>query len=212
MDWRSKLFHTRRRIREFFEDQWFDRTRRVRTSGDVSLLRAGISKRNAPDSEWYVPARPAHVREALRASPIQDASGYTYVDFGSGKGRTLFIAAELPFQRIVGVELSEQLHERACANIRSFRRRGRVIESIHANAAEFQFPPEPLVLYLFNPFGAATMQRVMDNLADSLLAKPRHMVVILLWPRRGEQVAGVPGMRMVRAARHYQIFEAQPPS
>ena len=213
MNLRDRAFHIRRVIREFFEDQWFDRTRHVRTSGDVSLSRAGISGEGAADSEHYVPARPAHIREALRAAPVPDGAGYTYVDLGSGKGRTLFVAAELPFRAIVGVELSDRLHGRACANIGSFRfrgRRGGPIRSIHANAAEFLFPEGPLVVYLFNPFGAATMQRVLDNLERSLDQQPRHVVVVLLWPRCGDQVARVRGMRLVSTEARYQIFEAYP--
>ncbi len=208
MDLYPKLYHANRIVLEFLQDQWFDRTRHVRTAGAVSLPRAGISRSEAPDSEWYVPARPSHIREALKAAPVQDVSNYTYIDLGSGKGRTLFVAAEFPFRRIVGVELSRRLHQAACANIRSFRPRGRVIESIHANAADFELPPEPLVLYLFNPFGATTMQRFLDNLADSMHPQPRHLVVILLWPRCGDQVERVPGARAVCANKRMQIFEA----
>ena len=70
------------------------------------------------------------------------------------------------------------------------------------------FPDEPLVVYLFNPFGAATMQVVLDHLATSLQRCPRHVVVVLLWPRCGEQVARIPGMRRVCATRKHEIYEA----
>src|SRR4051794_26660224 len=113
---RWKVYDATREILEFFEDQWFDRTRHVRTSGNVPLPLAGISAEDARDSELYVPARPAHVREALRAMPARNVSGYTYIDLGSGKGRTLFVAAELPFRQIIGVEFSAKLHEEACVN------------------------------------------------------------------------------------------------
>ncbi len=183
----------------------------MRTGGDMSLAQAGIAAASARDSEFYVPARPAHIREALRAIPVTDASRYTYIDLGSGKGRTLFVAAELPFRRILGVELSGRLHGIACGNVRSFRfrsRRGGQMEPIHGNAAEFLFPEGPLVLYLFNPFGASTMQQVLDHLEQSLEQDPRHTVVILLWPRCGDQVARVRGMRPVAKNEHHEIFEA----
>ena len=198
---------------EFFEDQWFDRTRRVRTSGNASLLASGIAAEEHRDSEWYMPARPRHIRQALRAMPVRDVSGFTYIDLGCGKGRSLFVAAEFGFRRIVGVELSPVLHRQAGVNVRSFRRGARgcaPIEAVHQNAADFRFPEGNLVLYMFNPFGAATMQRVLDSLDAARRRGPCHVIVILLWPRCGGQVAALAGMYPQYASRRYQIFEARP--
>ncbi len=198
---------------EFFEDQWFDRTRRVRTSGNASLLASGIAAEEHRDSEWYMPARPRHIRQALRAMPVRDVSGFTYIDLGCGKGRSLFVAAEFGFRRIVGVELSPILHDQACRNIRGFRRGARgcaPTEAVHQNAADFRFPEGNLVLYMFNPFGAETMQRVLDSLDAARRRGPCHVIVILLWPRCGGQVAALEGMYPRYASRRYQIFEARP--
>jgi SAM-dependent methyltransferase len=208
-----------RAIVEFFQDQWFDLTRNVRTSTNAPLLSAGVAAEEIHDSECYQPARPRHIRQALRKMPIQDVSEFSYVDLGSGKGRSLFVAAELPFQQITGVEFSPLLHEQACANIRRFRpfgsrkfgsrkRRFRNITSLHMNAKDFAFPEGKLVLYLFNPFGSATMRCVLRNLEASLQQHPRHVIIILLWPRCADQVAALQGMRLLRETRQYQIFEA----
>lgn len=215
MNVRDRWYHAKRRVRELVEDEWFDRTHHVRTTGDVALREAGIADADRADSELYVPARPANIREALRAAPVRDVSQYTFVDFGSGKGRALFVAAEMPFRRVVGLEFSGRLHEDARRNVRTFRFRGEDgsrIEPLHRNAMHFDFPHGPLVLYLFNPFGATTMQVVMDRLAASLARDPRHVAVVLLWPRCGEQVATVPGMRRVGGTRRYEIFEAHAPA
>jgi hypothetical protein len=203
-----------RTIAEFFEDQWFDLPRNIRTSGNVSLLRVGIAAEEIHDSELYVPARPAHIRQALRAMPVQDVSDFSYVDLGSGKGRTLFIAAELPFKEIIGVEISRVLHEQACANVRCFRswtRGCKHITPVYGNAKHFVFPDGKMVLYLFNPFGAATMRCVLSNLDASLTRNPRHVIIILLWPRYGDQVAALQGMHLRRETKEYQIFEAHRP-
>ena len=106
MDVQDRWYHAKRRVRELVEDGWFDRTHHVRTMGDVALREAGIADADRADSELYVPARPANIREALRAAPVRDVSQYTFVDFGSGRGRALFVAAEMPFRRVVGVEFS----------------------------------------------------------------------------------------------------------
>ena len=197
-----------RAVHELFQDQWFDRTRHVRTAGNVPLARAGITE--PADSLFYMPARPWQVRHAIRAAPVGPASDYTYVDLGSGKGRSLFVAAEWPFREVVGVEFSRPLHERAVANVGTFRHHGRrcgPIRSAHTNAVDFAFPAGPLVVYLFNPFGADTMRRVLDNLEASLREQPRHVVVVLLWPKCGDQVARVTGMRLVDQGPWHQVFQ-----
>ncbi len=181
----------------------------------MTLLRAGIAPDQQRDSELYQPARPRNIREALRGLPMQDVSDYTYIDLGSGKGRTLFVASDWPFRQVIGVEFSRTMHDLACRNVRTYRwwrRRCGRIDSVHGNAADFEFPDGKLVLYMFNPFGAETMQKVLNNLQHSLWLKPRHVVVILLWPQCQDQVAGVEGMLLIKASRRYQIFEAHAPA
>jgi len=107
--------------------------------------------------------------------------GTAFVDVGSGKGKVLFHAANHPFARIVGIEYSGRLHEAAARNIARYRnpdRRCERIESICADAADFPFPDETGLVYLFNPFGRAVLERVVANLKDSLLRAPRQMAVL----------------------------------
>ena len=68
-----------------------------------------------------------------------------------------------------------------------------------------------MVLYMFNPFGAATMQKVLDTLQESLQKRPRHTVVILLWPQCEDLVARVEGMRLIGSTRRFKMFEAHHP-
>jgi SAM-dependent methyltransferase len=143
--------------------------------------------------------------------PVKDVSDFSYVDLGSGKGRTLFVAAEWPFRQVIGVEFSRLLHEQACANIRTFRRWSRrcgPITSVEGDAREFVFPEGKFVLYMFNPFGQATMAEVLGNLERSLRQRPRHVVIVLLWPKCGDMVAPIEGMRLRSQTRRWQIFEA----
>ncbi len=196
---------------EFFQDQWFDRTRNVRTSGEVSLRSAGADLAVAADSEAYQPARPAHIRQALRDLPVSDVSKFTYIDLGSGKGRTLFIAAEQLFHHIVGVELTPVLHAQACANVRRFRwQKGgcRRIDPVQQNATDFVFPAGKIVLYMFNPFGVATVRQVLQHLMQDLQQHPRHVVIVLFWPQWENEVATLPGMQLWRRTEAYCIYEA----
>jgi SAM-dependent methyltransferase len=200
-------------LAERIENKLFDYTRNVQTSGHLSLRRIGVAEKDLLDSEGYVPARAANVRRAIVESQIKNYPECTFVDLGSGKGRALFVAAELPFKEIVGVEFSQLLHRLAVENIASFSYRPNgchSIHSVHANAMEFKLPPGPLVLYMFNPFGPETMQRILENLAESLRDDPRPVTLILLWPRCAGLMADLPQARLKSATRRHQIFEITP--
>ena len=43
------------------------------------------------------------------------------------------------------------------------------------DAAEFVFPKGPCMAFLFNPFGAAVMRRVLKNIATRFEGRPREL-------------------------------------
>jgi SAM-dependent methyltransferase len=196
------------RIRET-EDWWFDKTRNIQTRGNASPQATDVIG-DTTGSEIYAPVRVTNARAALRDLPITAPSQYTFLDLGSGKGRMLFVAAELPFRKIQGVEFSTDLHREAQTNIQTFRhhtRRCAAIESINANAADFAFPEDSLVLYLFNPFGPAVMTPMLRNLERSIAQHPRHVVVLLLWPVNSSVVAELPCMTIYKQTRRHHIYQ-----
>ena len=191
------------------EEWWFDTSRHVRTAGTEQKTRSDIAGERS-DSHLYGPVRVANARAALRDLPIKDLSRYRFIDMGSGKGRMLFVAAEFPFRGVVGVEFSKTLHEEALANLARYRHSSqhcRTIESVHANAMEYEFPEENLVVYMFNSFGPEVLGRMLKNLEHSLERKPRHVVVVMLWPENSELVAGMPWMKEYRKTRRYHVYE-----
>jgi hypothetical protein len=65
----------------------------------------------------YQPTDPALFHEMLGGLKIK-FSDFTFIDLGSGKGRTLLMASDYPFRRIVGVELLPELNNVARENLR----------------------------------------------------------------------------------------------
>src|SRR5262249_58587141 len=121
------------------------------------------------DRTRYESASPRTFRRLIRAAAVAPEQR-VFVDLGCGKGRTLLLAAELPFERIVGVEISGRLAAVARRNAEHWSRSrpGRPpIDVVEADAAVFELPPEPLLLYLFNPFGPETLGPVLDALVRS---------------------------------------------
>jgi SAM-dependent methyltransferase len=132
------------------------------------------------DATWYEPVPTRCFRDLLGALDI-DFRQYTFIDFGSGKGRALFLAADYPFQEILGIEFSPQLHEIAVQNIanyRNSRQRCFQIESVCIDAVDYQLPAVPSVLFFYSPFKAVVFERVLANIRASLRSHPRSMFIL----------------------------------
>lgn len=199
----------------WIEDWWFDITRSVQTSGNAPP-RFDMSKivGEIRDSLTCIPIRPVNARVALRDLPIKDHSQYTFIDMGSGKGRMLFLAAEHSFRKVQGLEFVIDLHERACDNIKRYRHRKQKcahLESIHGNAADFEFPSGNLVVCIFNPFGPEVLDRVLTNLSRSIDSHPRHVVILLIWPIQSQLVARMRGIRVYKQTRRHHIYQTAEP-
>ena len=198
------------------EDWWFDSTRHVQTSGLVRRPEASKIVGEIRDSHMYGPVRVANAHAALRDLPLGGAGGgdysqYTFIDMGSGKGRVLFVAAEYPFRKVIGVEFSKDLHEEAVANLKQYKYSGQRcadIEPVLADAREFEFPEGNMVIYLFNPFGEEVTGRMLENLERSLERHPRHAIVVMLWPEHSDVVERMAIMRVYRKTRRHHIYEA----
>ncbi len=142
----------------------------------------------------YQPTDPVAFREMMDALPIEFEK-FTFIDIGSGKGRTLLMASQYPFRKIVGVELIPELHHAAEKNVARYHLRSRPaelrpagsqqegagplnlrpgssqqvtpIDTLCMDARNFIFPERPLVVYLFNPLPEAALRQVMRNLEES---------------------------------------------
>jgi hypothetical protein len=106
---------------------------------------------------------------------------FTFIDLGSGKGRTLLMASNYPFHRIIGAEIIPELHAIVQENLHRYhsdRQRCISLEAWMGDAREFPFPSEPTVIYLFNPFPADVLGEILERLRFSLREAPREMYVI----------------------------------
>lgn len=130
------------------------------------------------DATRYQVTPPRRFRALMRALPI-DRGRHTFVDLGCGKGRTLLLAEELGFRRVIGIEFSEELARVAERNAQA---RGAGVEVVHGDAGTYEWPAEPTVVYLFNPFVGAVMERTVRRLEESLAAQPRELWIVYLNP------------------------------
>src|SRR2546422_9958881 len=95
----------------------------------------------------------------------EELSPFTFIDLGCGKGRTLLVASRLGFRRVIGVEFASELAAIARANLSRMKVANAFV--LDCDAADFDFPDGPIVLYLYNPFSQEVMRKIVANLRQS---------------------------------------------
>jgi hypothetical protein len=172
-----------------------------------------------PGAYFYVATTASLIYEILASLTLQSDT-FAFVDMGSGKGRALLVASEFAFAKIVGIELSSQLHRIASENIRRYRPASQPCTTFELkcmDVVDYTHGPEPLVLFLFDPFGRETLQRVVANLEASLQAKPREAYVVYVYPQFEDVLQGSSVLRRVREGgppwrpwSRYVVYAASP--
>ena len=187
----------------------FDLSYGVETSTRVHLTDLKIDSPNWIYAGGYWPTSTEIIHEALSALPIL-YEDFVFVDFGSGKGRVLLQASDLPFRRIIGVEFSSELHNIAANNIGCYKsdtQKCREIESVCMDFTQFEIPREPLVAFLYNPSSEAITAVLANNIAQSLIENPRELWVVYVTPTYNVFEGGQPlDLRKLKVTDKYAIF------
>jgi hypothetical protein len=207
--WEFVRDSTPERLRQRYGDAEYDWDHRVNTtSAAVGWRTRLLGVFHSP----YQPTEPALFHDMLAALTEEsryDFRDFVFIDLGSGKGRTLLMASDYPFRRIVGVELLPALHQAAQENLSKYRSESQkcfALESICVDATEFVFPAEPTVLYLFNPFPEPGLRRVMANLELSLREHPRAVYVLYHNPLLEHVLSQSAGLRRLHASHQYAVY------
>ena len=156
------------RVGEGFTAHPFDEEFGVRTSGLVAgrHLKSGhLHDRHATAYYGVAPSVfRALVKRWQRSRPGWALEEVSFIDVGAGMGRSMLLAAEMPFRQVVGVELNPTLARIARKNLAIWRASGRAqapMKMICGDAVDFRLPEGPCLAFLFNPFGAPVMRRLL---------------------------------------------------
>lgn len=125
----------------------------------------------------YAPLQYRHLISELNALSI-DKTQSTLLDYGCGKGRAIICAASYPFKKVIGIEMSEVIHY-AERNIETMKHKKCAdIELLQCDATSYVVPDDVNIIYLFNPFTGATLEKVFDNIEQSLRSSPRDIEIL----------------------------------
>ena len=172
----------------------FDEEHGVDTIGYVPGWLLGPTRHALESNLGYGGCQPGSLRRAL--STVPDPARYAFIDIGCGKGRGLIIASELPFRRVVGVEIDPALSQTARANAAAIRARypDRIpIEVLEGDAAALELPSGDVVAFIFNAFSLDLLRKIVAQLAAA--ADDRSLFVIYQHPYFGHVLDAEPRLR-----------------
>jgi precorrin-6B methylase 2 len=151
----------------------------VDVSGWGFLEDRGIDKRDQA-AYGYSPWLP--IRAALRR--LEPGPQDVFVDLGAGKGQAVLVAAQLPFGRVIGVEIAEDWSAAAQANMERAlpRLRCRDVRIDTSDVLEWPIPDDLTVVYQYCPFIGSVFHGSLERLFESLDRNPRRMRLVYNYP------------------------------
>jgi SAM-dependent methyltransferase len=137
----------------------------------------------------YLATSYVRFRQIMKQITIRDGKD-VFLDFGSGMGRAVILAATYGFHKVIGVELAESLHLTALENVRRAlgRLRCRDIELYNIDARDFRVPDDVTVIYFWNPFSGEILGQVLANIRQSIVESPRTVTLLHLSPNDPNEV------------------------
>jgi len=169
-------------------DGRFDRKFGTNTSETIGLTDLDIDSKNLQYGIWYEPTSArifSHILAKLPSTVGLSYEDYIYIDYGSGKGRTLLLASDFPFAEIIGFEFSRKLCSVAQNNIEIYRSKGQKCNKIRSeciDAEDFRLTRKYSVCFFYNPFAEPVLKKVLDNIKANINEMQGRIVVIYLNP------------------------------
>lgn len=194
----------RNRLHAWYDDAR-DRCSGIDTRGILEPHDIDNVGQNGAHSTGHEPIQRLCFAQMLRFSPVEYTQ-YTFVDFGSGKGRAVLLAARFPFRQVLGIEFSPTLHRAALRNVARFRAlhtEAVPIELRCEDAALSQLPRSPLLCFFYNPFGEVVMRKVLQNLR----CHPRPLRILYRNPVWASLMDESPFLILKTATPAFRIYE-----
>lgn len=193
-------------------DLLFDFKYGVETINTVMLDELEINSPNKAHGRYYEGTN-VYVFKKMFSLVEIDASNSCFIDFGSGKGKAMLLAAEKKFRKVIGVEFSGELIDICRRNLEIFKRKTKSkteFDIIHADAAEYDIPDDANLLYFANPFDEMLIAKVIDNILESLEKRPREIVVMHLYPQGNMAFASHPRFHLECESEYGFVFRLRP--
>lgn len=179
-------------VKDGFMRHPFDLEFGVRTSGLVAGRNLKSGHTSDRHNTAYFGVAPSVFREMIvrwrRLKPAAAIDEFTFVDVGAGMGRAMLLAAEFPFRAVLGVELNPTLARIGRRNMALWRAAGRAnapMRMMCRDAVEFELPAGPKVVFLFNPFGAPVLRRLLRKWSAAFAQRAGQLDILYVNNEQG---------------------------
>ncbi len=158
----------------------------METTGKEGLDERGLA---GEDRIYHAASPTITLRRALERAGAGPAD--VFADIGSGKGHALLVAGQLPYRKIIGVELAEDWNRIAEENVERAKSRlaCKDYEFVTADALEWPIPDDLTLVYMYCPFLGGTFEAFLDRLVAAHDAHPRPMQVVYGYPFEHNRIA-----------------------
>lgn len=141
----------------------------------------------------HQPTTSLHAFRVVMERYIVPRADDVFLDYGSGAGRVVIMAATYPFRRVIGVEYCGQLVRTATEILEPIRHRLSCanIQLVQRDARDYEVPPDVTVMYFYNPFTGQVLRSVCERIRESLRQHPRNLRILCFRPEEFKKaVAG----------------------
>ena len=214
----KKVFRNIRKVgfvtttRYIVSDLLFDMKYKIDTINTEQLENLNIDSPNKAHGGYYEGTNAYIFKNAFSSFKI-DAPISCFIDFGSGKGKAMFMAAEMGFRKVIGVEFSIELVEICRKNLEIFKAKSKSkteFEIIHMDASQYEIPAEANLLFFSNPFNETLTKKVIENILRSYDKVPREIWVIHLYPQGNMAFTKHPRFHLEHESHDGFVFRLNP--
>jgi hypothetical protein len=185
------------RARLAFEDplsRAFDRRHCVETAREEPLGEMGVAAHAITrGNSVYRVTWGSLIKRAMAQLDI-NPNRYSFIDYGSGKGKAMLMASDYPFKTIIGLEYAKRLHDIAAENCRTYRSPNQQCHSLQpvlGDVLDHTPPPGPIVCFMCNPFDEETLRAVFNSWRARYEGGEREIRILYLNMRNIEEKATV---------------------
>jgi len=156
----------------------------INTHSIINLNKLTLVGENSEQNHHYQGASYYILFSIFEKLPIE-TKNLPLIDYGCGKGRALFVAEQCGFTNLIGVDIAKELIDDANSNKAVYVRKNSQskIDFLFEDATKYLIPDNAQVFYFFNPFGEEVLQKVIDNIKESVKQHPRKVYCIYLNPK-----------------------------
>lgn len=172
-------------VKDGFTWHPFDLEFGVRTSGLIAGRNLKCGSRADRHNTAYFGVAPSVFHEMIalwrRSKPAGTIDEFTLIDAGAGMGRALLLASEFPFRSVIGVELNPTLARIARKNVAHWKAGGLAcapVRVVCGDAVQFKIPAGHCVVFMFNPFGAPVMRRLLKAWSRNLAGREGQLDIL----------------------------------